>query len=179
MKRLLYALPLLALVGIAILGGSRLLMGRGPDRFEVTAALPAPDAVLPALAEGGEPLVLSALPQTPALVNIWASWCAPCKLEHPVLIDMAARGVPIYGVLYKDTPEAGRQVLADDGNPFLAVGQDPSGRVALSMGLSGVPDTYLIGTDGTIICRRSGVIEPQEAALIAADITAICSAPGG
>ena len=178
MNRLVYALPLVLLVLFAGLAGGRLLLGHEGERFEVSRSLPAPDTALDRL-DGDGTLVLSGLDTGPALVNLWASWCAPCKVEHPVLMALSARGVPIYGVLYKDTPENGQAVLDTEGNPFLAVGLDPSGRVALDMGLSGVPDTYLIDEAGRILCRRSGVIAPEEVEAIAADLHAICRAPSG
>lgn len=92
------------------------------------------------------------------LVNYWASWCAPCRAEHPMLEEIAESGVPIYGVNYKDEPDKARKFLADLGNPFAAVGADSSGRMGLDWGLYGVPETYVIDGEGTIVLRFAGPI---------------------
>ncbi|MBI6628377.1 DsbE family thiol:disulfide interchange protein [Pontibaca sp. S1109L] len=92
------------------------------------------------------------------LVNFWASWCAPCRVEHPSLEALAAEGIPIYGVNYKDKPENARGFLNELGDPYTAVGVDEAGRMALDWGVYGVPETYLIDGDGTILLRFAGPI---------------------
>ena len=92
------------------------------------------------------------------LVNFWASWCAPCRAEHPSLVAMAAEGVPIYGVNYKDKPENALAFLAELGNPFEKMGADATGRMGLNWGLYGVPETYLIDGEGRILLRHAGPI---------------------
>ncbi len=92
------------------------------------------------------------------LVNFWASWCAPCRVEHPNLELLAAEGVTIYGVNYKDRPEAAVAFLNELGNPFAAVGADDSGRTGLDWGLYGVPETFVIDGDGRIVLRLAGPI---------------------
>jgi len=96
------------------------------------------------------------------LVNFWASWCAPCRAEHPMLTALAAEGIPVYGVNYKDTPDNALAFLADLGNPFAAMGQDATGRMALNWGLYGVPETFVIAADGTVMLRFAGPITAQE-----------------
>ena len=93
-----------------------------------------------------------------SLVNYWASWCAPCRAEHPLLEEMAEEGIPIYGVNYRDDPDRAMAFLRELGNPFEAMGADASGRMALDWGLYGVPETYVIAGDGTVMLRFAGPI---------------------
>lgn len=92
------------------------------------------------------------------LVNFWASWCAPCRVEHPQLEALAAEGVEIYGVNYKDNPEKAKGFLAEMGNPFARGGADPKGQMALDWGVYGVPETFVIDGDGTVIFRFAGPV---------------------
>ncbi|MFN3211320.1 MAG: DsbE family thiol:disulfide interchange protein, partial [Roseovarius sp.] len=90
------------------------------------------------------------------LVNYWASWCAPCRVEHPHLEALAEEGITIYGVNYKDQPDNAIGFLEELGDPYAAIGADPNGRMALDWGLYGVPETYVIDGDGTVILRFPG-----------------------
>lgn len=92
------------------------------------------------------------------LVNFWASWCAPCRAEHPNLEALAAEGLPIYGINYKDDPAKAQAFLDELGDPYTAIGTDESGRTALEWGLYGVPETYVLDGDGTILLRHAGPI---------------------
>ena len=92
------------------------------------------------------------------LVNFWASWCAPCRVEHPNLEELAVEGVTIYGVNYKDKPEAARRFLNELGNPYAAIGADESGRMGIDWGLYGVPETFVIDGDGNIVLRFAGPV---------------------
>ena len=92
------------------------------------------------------------------LVNYWASWCQPCRAEHPILEAMAAQGVPIFGVNYKDDPEKALAFLAELGSPYVGLGADVSGRMALDWGVYGVPETYVIDANGKIVLRFAGPI---------------------
>jgi cytochrome c biogenesis protein CcmG/thiol:disulfide interchange protein DsbE len=95
------------------------------------------------------------------LVNFWASWCAPCRAEHPMLETLAQEGIPIYGVNYKDREPDAQKFLNDLGNPFAAIGAD-AGRMALDWGVYGVPETYVIDGEGRIILRFAGPITAAE-----------------
>ncbi|MDG1280013.1 MAG: DsbE family thiol:disulfide interchange protein [Pseudorhodobacter sp.] len=95
------------------------------------------------------------------LVNYWASWCAPCRAEHPMLEKLASEGVTIYGVNYKDKPEDALGFLAELGNPFAAMIAD-QGRMALDWGVYGVPETYVIDGEGKIVLRFAGPISAAE-----------------
>ncbi|QDY68996.1 DsbE family thiol:disulfide interchange protein [Qingshengfaniella alkalisoli] len=92
------------------------------------------------------------------LVNFWASWCAPCRVEHPVLEQLADEGVTIYGVNYKDTPDNAVGFLNELGNPYAAIGADQTGRMGIEWGLYGVPETFVIDGDGTVVFRFAGPV---------------------
>ncbi|MEM8554353.1 MAG: DsbE family thiol:disulfide interchange protein [Pseudomonadota bacterium] len=92
------------------------------------------------------------------LVNYWASWCAPCRVEHPNLQQLADEGVVIYGVNYKDDPAKALDFLDELGDPYVAVGADATGRTALDWGLYGVPETFVIDAEGEVILRFAGPI---------------------
>ncbi|WP_171234531.1 DsbE family thiol:disulfide interchange protein [Ruegeria sp. HKCCA6837] len=92
------------------------------------------------------------------LVNYWASWCAPCRAEHPNLDALAKEGVPVYGINYKDQLANADAFLTELGDPYTAMGRDEQGRMALDWGLYGVPETYVIDGDGTVILRFAGPI---------------------
>ena len=92
------------------------------------------------------------------LVNYWASWCAPCRVEHPNLDLLAEEGIPIYGVNYKDEPAKALAFLEELGDPYRAIGADATGRMALDWGLYGVPETYVLAGDGTVVLRFAGPV---------------------
>lgn len=92
------------------------------------------------------------------LVNYWASWCAPCRAEHPNLEQMAADGITIYGVNFKDKPENAINFLNELGNPYAAVGADEPGRMGLDWGVYGLPETFVIDGEGRIALRFVGPI---------------------
>jgi cytochrome c biogenesis protein CcmG/thiol:disulfide interchange protein DsbE len=97
----------------------------------------------------------------PVVVNFWASWCPPCRAEHPLIEELAAEGVTVLGVNYKDDPAKALGFLAELGNPYAAVGTDRQGRAALDWGLYGVPETYVVDGDGKIRLRIAGPITRQ------------------
>jgi cytochrome c biogenesis protein CcmG/thiol:disulfide interchange protein DsbE len=96
-----------------------------------------------------------------SLLNVWASWCAPCVAEHSLLTELDRQGVPIYSINYKDKPEAARRFLANHGNPFRAIGADENGFTAIDFGVYGVPETFVIGGDGRIAYRFPGPLSPE------------------
>ncbi|WP_238321662.1 DsbE family thiol:disulfide interchange protein [Halocynthiibacter namhaensis] len=92
------------------------------------------------------------------LVNFWASWCAPCRAEHPNLELLRSEGMAIYGVNYKDDPQNALGFLAELGNPYAAIGADASARTALEWGVAGVPETFILDGEGRIVQRFAGPI---------------------
>lgn len=93
------------------------------------------------------------------LVNVWASWCVPCREEHPLLMELASRGdLRIVGINYKDDPENARRFLVTLGIPFTAVGADPNGRAAVDWGVYGVPESFLVDGKGTIRLKWIGAL---------------------
>lgn len=95
------------------------------------------------------------------LVNFWASWCPPCVAEHAELMELSKGKVPLYGVNYKDTPEAARRFLARHGNPFRAIGADERGLTGIDFGITGVPETFVIDGNGRVAYRYAGPLTPE------------------
>lgn len=92
------------------------------------------------------------------IVNYWASWCAPCRIEHPQLMQLAAEGLPIYGINYKDDSAKALAFLDELGDPYVAVGADRAGRVAIDWGVYGVPETFVIDGAGNVVLRFAGPV---------------------
>ena len=145
---LLFALPVVVFASLAVFLG----LGLTRDPSTLPSALvgkPAPEFVLPPL-EGRDEhgLGRADLGGRPMLVNVFASWCVPCRIEHPVLTRLAEQGVVVQAINYKDRPEDTKAWLAELGDPFEHVGADRSGRVGIDWGVYGVPETYVIDKDG-------------------------------
>jgi cytochrome c biogenesis protein CcmG/thiol:disulfide interchange protein DsbE len=96
------------------------------------------------------------------MLNVWASWCAPCQEEHPLVIDIARRNlVPVYGLNYKDQGPAARNWLARLGDPYVATLVDADGRVGIDYGVYGVPETFIIDRQGQIRFKHTGPLTPE------------------
>jgi cytochrome c biogenesis protein CcmG, thiol:disulfide interchange protein DsbE len=162
-------LPLLVFVGLAAVFAVQLLSGK--DSSAIPSALigkQAPQTNLPAV----EGLMRDGVPVPGlnsedfigklTLVNVWGSWCVPCRQEHPLLMEIAKDSrIRLVGLNYKDQPENARRFLGDLGNPFAAVGADRAGRSAIEWGVYGVPETFLVGPDGKIIYKHVGPFTPE------------------
>ncbi len=109
------------------------------------------------------------------LVNFWASWCAPCRAEHPVLKEISATGIPVIGINYKDDPAKAEAFLKELGNPFTHLGADASGRAALDWGIYGVPETFVIDPNGKVLLRYPG---PLTYEIFQKDLLPTISRPG-
>ncbi|HYZ24979.1 MAG TPA: DsbE family thiol:disulfide interchange protein [Rhodopila sp.] len=162
MKRLVYLLPLLVFLVVA--GYFALSLQPGHDIHELPSAMidkPAPAFDLVSLS-GGQKLDLDALKGHPFVVNFFASWCVPCRVEHPVLMRLAEQEhLPLYGIAYKDKPEDAQKLLATYGDPYRQVGLDQSGNTGLNFGVYGVPETYVIDKTGRIRRRFVGPLTAE------------------
>jgi cytochrome c biogenesis protein CcmG/thiol:disulfide interchange protein DsbE len=162
MKRWIALAPLVVLALLALLFEG---YGLRHDPTVNPAALvgkPLPDLTLPPL-DGGAPGPLKARLSGPTFVNVFSSWCVPCAVEAPALAAMKAQGARIVGVTYKDDPAASKGFLARYGDPFTAVLVDRSGRASIELGVSGVPETFLVGADGMVLAKHSGPLQPEDA----------------
>jgi cytochrome c biogenesis protein CcmG/thiol:disulfide interchange protein DsbE len=164
LPRLIYLLPLGFFLALALVFLMRLESGLDPSA--VPSALvgkPAPEFALPPLEGSGVPgLARADLDGRVTVVNIFASWCGPCRLEHPVLTALAGdERIRVVGINYKDRPANARRFLGELGNPFAAIGVDERGRTAIDWGVYGVPETFLVGPDGLIRFKFIGPLSVE------------------
>lgn len=163
-RKLFVLLPLLVFLVLAGIFLMQLMSGR--DLSVIPSALighEAPKTDLPPLEGMSLPGLNSAdFAGKVTLVNVWASWCAPCREEHPMLLELSRDPrFQIVGLNYKDKPENARRFLGDLGNPFKAVGVDQHGRTTIDWGVYGVPETFLVGKDGKIAFKHVGPLSPE------------------
>jgi cytochrome c biogenesis protein CcmG/thiol:disulfide interchange protein DsbE len=159
--RLIAFVPLAAL--LVLIGISAFLLTREGQRDRFTEGMigqPIPAYSLARL-DSDTPLTNEERQGRAYVVNLFASWCTPCRAEHPQLMALRRQGVDIVGVAYKDRPEASAAFLAELGNPFADVGQDPTGRFGLEIGVTGVPETFVIGPDGVIRAAYRGPLTDE------------------
>lgn len=155
-RRLLLALPAVGFAGLAGL----FVWGLSRDPSQLPSNLigkEVPEFNLPPVLGRKLGLSSSDLKGEVSLVNFFASWCVPCRLEHPFFLDLARRGVvPLYGLNYKDVPENAARWLNALGDPYARTGADLDGRVGIDWGVYGIPETFVIGADGRIAYRHIG-----------------------
>lgn len=168
-RRLLAFLPLIIFAVLAVIFFSQLISGKDasivPSALVGTAA-PALDLPpLDGLTRNGAPVPAlsdAMIKDKVTLVNVWASWCVPCRQEHPLLMALARdERVNVVGINYKDDTANALGFLAELGNPYSAVGIDPKGVAAIDWGVYGIPETYLLASDGTIIFKQIGPFSPE------------------
>jgi len=167
-RRMIVFIPLIAFLALAALFVLRLGAG---DPSRIPSALighPAPRTDLPPLAgleREGKPvpgLDSADFRGQVTVLNVWASWCVPCRDEAPLLMTLAADPrVRVVGINYKDQPDNARRFLGRYGNPFAANGTDDNGRAAIEWGVYGVPETFVIGRDGRIAYKLIGPVTPD------------------
>jgi len=161
-KRWLAFAPLLILVALAALFAGYALKRDPHVQPHALVGKPMPALTLPEL-DSGRPAPIRAGTEGPILVNFFASWCLPCEVEHPQLMALKAQGVTVVGVAYKDAPANTQAFLARLGDPFAARLVDRDGRAGLEFGVTGVPETYLVSSDGTILAKHTGPLTPDAA----------------
>lgn len=156
MARWLMVLPPVLFLGLAALFWTGMQRENPDDLPSVFIGREAP--AVPALGLPGIPALTDADLRAGevTVVNFWASWCPPCRAEHPVLLEMAAKGVRVAGVNMMDDQEAALKYLEEDGNPFFAVGFDPKGRDRVEWGVTAPPETFIVRGDGTVAFRFIG-----------------------
>jgi cytochrome c biogenesis protein CcmG/thiol:disulfide interchange protein DsbE len=167
-SRWMMALPLVAFAALAAIFWFRLGSG---DPSRIPSALighPAPPTALPALeglvnngaqVPGLDPSVFKG---KVSVVNVWASWCVPCHDEAPLFTELGRdRRLQLVGINYKDSPDNARRFLGRYGNPFGIVGVDANGRASIEWGVYGVPETFIVGREGTIVYKMVGPVTPD------------------
>ena len=162
-RRLIFIAPAAVFVVLAVLLG----WGLTSDPSEVPTALrdkPVPAFALPPLDDEARSLADTDLVDGEiSVINVWASWCVPCRAEHPLLEQIADMdGVSLYGIAYKDKPEDARAFLDELGDPFQRIGADNDGRAGVELGVYGVPETFFVGPDGAIRYKHIGPIDPSQ-----------------
>lgn len=161
--------PLVVVVALGALFAFLLMTDRDPAALpSPLVGRPAPSTPMPPLADTPFPTRLAG----PALVNVFASWCGPCRAEHPVLMALS-REMPIHGIAYRDEPQKAAAFLAELGDPYTGIGLDPEGRAGLEWGVTAVPETFLIDREGRVAHVVRGPIDADAYAALVAAISAL------
>jgi cytochrome c biogenesis protein CcmG/thiol:disulfide interchange protein DsbE len=175
MKRIVPFVPLIALVLIVVILAALLLRGGRPAATITAGEVNRPGPTYALARLGGGALLRDADTSGRVhVINVFASWCVPCRAEHPQLMALHARGIRIIGVAYKDQPADTRRFLDELGDPFSDVGLDADGRFGLQLGIAGVPETFVIGADGRIRAVHRG---PLTEDIVAQEISPALQAP--
>ena len=160
MKRLFLFIPLVVFIAL----GALFWKGLTLDPTELPTALlnkPVPAFSLPALAAEDGLLTQESLKGKPALLNVWATWCIACRVEHPYLYKLKQQGVIIYGINYKDNKADALQWLEQRGDPYRLTIADVEGSLGLDLGVYGAPETYLVDSLGVIRYRHVGIVDER------------------
>ncbi len=167
-RYVLALVPLLVFAGFAMVAGKMLYDQdvNGRDISAIPSALigqKAPALSLPALDGSNTPaLTDAAIEGRLTFVNVFASWGGPCRQEHPILKELAKDGrLTVVGINYKDRNDNALRFLGELGNPYDAIGVDPNGKAAIDWGVYGIPESYLVGPDGTILYKKVGPFDER------------------
>lgn len=159
-KRLLFLVPLAAFVALA----AAFYLGLGRDPTLIPSPLigrPVPPFTAAALLPDHPGLSSSDLKGQVQIVNVFASWCVPCRAEHPLITDLSAQGLVVHGLNWKDKPDDARAWLSELGTPYRRVGSDLTGRAGINLGVYGVPETYVIDADGVVRYKYTGPLQER------------------
>lgn len=166
MSRWLALAPLIVLIALGALFGLYALNRNPQVQPQALVGKAAPTVSLPSLDDGRpDDIRRIAAANGPILVNFFASWCAPCEIEHPLLIKLKSEGVSIVGVAYKDAPANTQAFLGRLGDPFASRLVDRDGRAGIEFGVTGVPETFLISREGTVLAKHTGPLTEEKAAM--------------
>ena len=161
--RLRFILPLVACALVAGVFAYRLASGHDASKIpSVLIDQPAPQFDLPPLDDTRPGFASADLAGHVSVVNVFASWCIPCRAEHPLLMRLAEDGVVVYGINYKDERGAAVKWLDALGNPYRRIGADDGGRAAIEWGVYGIPETFIIDKGGRIRFKQVGPISPHD-----------------
>ena len=155
---LLLALPAAVFAGVAALFLAGLQRNDEGGMQSSLIGRAAPEMRLQPLGDGRPPDQADITADQVKLVNFWASWCAPCRVEHPNIKALSDQGIPVLGVNYKDEPDNALGFLAELGNPYHKIGADGAGRAAIEWGVYGVPETFVVDSEGIVRLRWAGPI---------------------
>ena len=163
MRRLLFVLPILILAGVAYFAAVNLDSGRDPHVLpSALIGKPLPDFNLAAIEDGKPGLSRADLNGQVAVVNFFASWCIPCRAEHPLLGDLLkVNGVALYGIAYKDKRADTAKYLAELGDPYGRAVSDETGMTGIDFGITGVPETFVIDKAGIVRYRLPQPLDPD------------------
>lgn len=155
--------PFIPVLVVLVLAGLFFWALNRPDKEELPTALagkPVPAFEMPALNREGQ-LTEDIFKGHWSLLNVWATWCPTCHVEHPYLLELADRGLRIVGLNYKDDAQAAREYLAQRGNPFAEIPMDLDGSYGMDLGVYGAPETYVVDPQGTIVLRHVGEVNEK------------------
>lgn len=156
-------IPIIVFIAIIVVAGWRLAVPREEQVRSTLVGQPAPEFALEAALDGKPGLSVGDLADgQPRLVNIFASWCLPCIAEAPLLDEMAKSGIPIDGIAVRDKPEDIARFLAQHGDPFDRLGNDPNSAAMIAFGASGVPETFVVNGAGVITYHHQGPLLPAD-----------------
>lgn len=161
MNRWLAFAPLVVLAALAVLFVGWSLKRDPQVSPDALVGRPIPEVVLPMLGGEGEVDLRVAATGQPMVLNVFASWCAPCRIEHSQLMTLQAQGVRVVGVAYKDAPADTRAFLEELGDPYSVVLVDREGRAGIELGISGVPETYAVDAMGVVVAKHTGPLVDQ------------------
>lgn len=167
MNRWLALLPLAALIALGGLFYFYALKRDPQVQPQAMVGKPMPDLTLPSLRTGEAVRLKAVAAEGPMLVNFFASWCAPCEIEHPVLMGLKGQRVRVLGIAYKDAPPNTQAFLTRLGDPFVNAIVDRDGAAGVEFGVTGVPETYAVSRDGQIVAKHTGPLTEADAQRLA------------
>lgn len=157
-----YVLPFLLLLGLGSILTHELFYSQPTEEISGLIGENIPQFKLPSLYDATRQFTPRDLTGQVALLNVWATWCSACKEEEAMLRKIRDEyHVPIYGITYRDDADKARQLLNQNGNPYVLIGDDKSGDVSVDLGIYGTPETFIISPQGKIVYRHIGVIDQK------------------